>query len=195
MNKKGLETTTAGVIIGLLVAAILSIILVNLIGKFISPGNNKEEDVSYLYFTKVAKELNEMNIGEIKDLSYLTKEDFALILFDKDINEIKKSNSDRTCPSYFFTDTVNKPVKCRDKNCLCICKSSFETAAHIGRNLGLTINCDSEESRCVEIPLKAEFENACNDFTLYDGNEKLYNLEIKKENSVFKIKYGSSKTL
>lgn len=194
MNKKGVETTTLSVVIGLLVAFILSIILITLIWKFISPDDRGEEDISYFYFTKVAKELNEMSIGDAKTLSYLAKKDFSLIAFDKSIPIIKKSDLNK-CTGYDAED-VERPVKCRDKNCLCLCDSDLSLVeSFYGGSRVLTINCNSEESMCVELPLKVDSLNACKQFILYDAQEKFYELELKKESSSFKIKSTASKTL
>ena len=194
MNKKAVETQTLSVVIGLLIAFILSIILITLIWKFISPDDRGEEDVNYFYFTKVAKELNEIGIGDIKSLSYLTKKDFALIAFDGSTQLIKGSDLNK-CINYDVKD-VEKPLKCRDKNCLCLCESDLSfIESFYGANQILNMNCNSEEARCVELPLKVDSLNSCTVFILYDAQEKFYEIELKKERDAFKIKYAPAKTL
>ena len=184
MNKKAVETTIFNVIFGILIAVVLSLILLYLINVFTSEQGPKEESNVYFYFTKLAEDLTKMSIGDTKNLVFLSNKDFILIAFNKEINEIKKTNADKNCMSYYIKDEIKKPIKCRDKNCLCLCKSNLDRTAELyGGNAELTVNCDSDESRCVEFSLEVKIKNTCNESLLYNSEpkEKLYDLELKKE--------------
>lgn len=185
MNKKGIETYLLNVIIGLIIAVILVFILLNLIGQFISPAGKGEEDTIYFYHTKLAKDLIEINLNEIKNLVFLTKKGFILISFPKEFDQIDIKNNE--C-SYSIKEPIFKPVKCRDKNCLCICNSNPNLAGE------LRPDCNSQEAKCIEMPLKIK-TSKCENFILYDSNEKLYNLETKKEKDSFIINTITSKAL
>lgn len=190
MNKNSMETTPLGVVIGLLIAVLLSAILIKLTFDFISDGKNPEEKVEHFYFAKLAEDLTKMSFGDIKNSNFLTNEDIILLSFNKDFNSIKKDDLDKNCLISSLSKDIEKPVLCRDKNCICLCKISSSSFSS-----GFEVNCDSEDSRCVEIPLKVDPIKSCQDFVFYDKNENLYGLEVKKNKDSFKINPSLSKTL
>ena len=190
MNNRAIETTPVNVIIGILIAVVLSLILISLIPKLFSGEGPKDEESSYFYFTKLADDLTKMGIGDKKNSTFLMNKDLALISFRSSVQTIKNSEVS-SCIEYNLQDDIDKPVKCRDKNCLCLCETDFT----IGINSQiLKINCEAEESRCVELPSEIELQDSCKSPVLYTNSETLYDLELKRESNLFTIK-TLSKTL
>ena len=188
MNKKAVETTVIMTAFKILAGAVIAIVLVSLIFKFISPNGAKDEGKNYLYFVNLAKDLTNMKVGDVKTSSYLTTKDSVLLAFNNDIDIIKQNDLDKSCFNYFLTKDVEEPVKCRDKNCLCSCKSILVITK-------LSVDCDDEESQCIELNAKVNPANTCKAFVLYDYDEKTYDLNLKKEKDSFTIISNLSKTL
>ena len=174
MNKKGDESTPVVVMTAFrfIVGALIAIVLVSLVFTLTGDQGKKDEGTSYFYFTILAKDLTQMSVGDVKNSAFLSNKDVILVAFDKDKDVIRK---DEISKCVVLSEDIKKPVLCRDKNCLCICKS------------GSTVNCDSKESSCVELPLKVNLLNSCSNFILYDQAEKRYDLELKKDKDAFTI--------
>jgi len=189
MNKKAVETIPWGVIFGLIIGIIFVLILINLIPKLLSFEGQREEETSYFYFTKLAEDITKMSIGDVKNLTFLTNKELTLITFNKNQDIIKKIDLGESC-IYYDLEDIPKPIKCRDKNCICLCKSDL----YADFGVFLTVDCESEESRCVELPSMVNSPNVCKSFFLYDEEEKLYDLNIKKESDSFTVE-TLSKTL
>lgn len=182
MNKKALQTVPFGVIFGLIIGIIFVLIILNIASKFTS-NNNQGHDTVTFYFTTLAKDLNEVKFGDVKSSSFLTKNDFILLGFNKDVSIIKTTELDNSCIPYKLLKDIEKPVKCRDKNCLCLCKADLDIA-FTGT---LFVDCNADEAKCVELPLKINPSKSCKTFILYDKEEKVYNLNLKKESDAFSI--------
>jgi hypothetical protein len=194
MNKKAIETSTLGVIIGILIAVVLSLIILNLIQSFISGKGTGEEEKTNFYFIKLVEDLINLKENELKDLKFVSSENFIIIAFNKEIEMITRNDFEGTCLNYQClnckpSEDIKKPVKCRNKNCLCLC--SVETSG--GEKL--EIDCLQEEVKCIEMPLKINPKPSCRYFIFYDIQEKLYNLNAKREKDSFAINILSSKTL
>ena len=187
MNDKGVQTTTVLVVFGLIIGVIFSIILLDLSGKFISTGTS-EKNLNSFYFAKLAEDLLKMNDGDKINSIFLTSKNKALLAFNKEIEAVKIDELN-ACIDYELSQDIKKPVKCRDKNCLCNCNSDLSLIEN-----ELTIDCEATEIVCIPAPININPANSCKTFILYDKEEKQYNLETKKEKEAFFIEI-TSKTL
>jgi len=183
MNKKGMDVTMFEVAFGLIIAAILSVILINIGGKFLAENGKSEKSQNSFYFLKLADNLLAMNEGDKINPNFLTKKDKILLAFNKD-SEIIKINELNNCIDYKLSEDIKKPVKCRDKNCLCNCNADLSFIKD-----ELNVDCDALDVVCVQMPLSINSDSSCRNFMIYDKAEKLYDLEAKKENNNFLINY------
>ncbi len=184
MNKKGMEVTMFEVAFGLIIAAVLSIILINIGGKFLAEDGKSETNQNSFYFSKLADNLLAMNEGDKINPNFLTKKDKILMAFNKDA-EIIKVNELNNCIDYKISEDIKKPVKCRDKNCLCNCNADL--GGFVEEELN--VDCDALNVVCVQMPLSINSADSCSNFMIYDKSEKLYELDAKKEKNNFLITY------
>ncbi len=116
MNKKA-DTTALSFVGSLIITAFIVIALIGLIYIILPKSGQQEDDTIVFYYKTFSRDLKEMK--DTKNLTFLSNKNYALVGFDKSLNEI--TNLDPKCGLSQVTGKIVKPNSCQGNACLCLC--------------------------------------------------------------------------
>ena len=160
MNKKAGTTIILKTIIGLVIAIIVIVVLLNVMDKFLLFGKD-EPNQQIDFFNKLNDEIKELN-GETTQIFQL-EENYLLIAFNSKNNKV-------------VTTTIKKPPQY--ENSLCLCKTKDDKYL-------FTEDCLQSEDICIE--QNKEITNNNKPFFLF--GEGIYNLKLEKISNKINITF------
>ena len=180
MDNKGEIGTLGSVLLGLVVFAIFVILFWPTFKSMVSVLFSEEDEnkSTNVFYERLINEINKMSIGSKNEFLFSTSEDYVLVAFQKD----KDSFSGFCDGATYFN--VNKPAKCKDKGCICLCDAGV-----VEYSL-----CDTKDDICNSFEqnvISPKF--SCETFII--GTSTAANLEIKKQKEIIEINALSTKNL
>lgn len=173
MNKKA-DYTTLKTVFGLLIAAILVILLWNIMSHLLLP---KEEGSTTNFFNTLVDEITTLQNNEEKQVLFSISSEYIIIAFNKTPDYI--GGFGKICNGYSFIERITKPSNCeQDKGCLCLCKATTKLS---------TEDCETENGGiCYPFDYDViDDKNKCGYFILA-GEASKY-LKIKKQDNIIVI--------
>jgi len=122
MNKKADVGISLKFIIGLVIAIMFIIVLMNVSDKFILFGKNRE-DSQKVYFEKLNSEIENLGINQKTTQLFVLDEKYLLISFNNKDSVIKE-NLEGTVYDTIKDITIKKPAQYKVALCLCKTKNS-----------------------------------------------------------------------